>query len=206
MRAASSNCRLAHDWFLCNCGFRLPQVLCIYSASFKLISASFAEKSLVKFTLLPILFRHMAAYLSSHILACQPLRAPLADKLNSIQNSHFFCLLSKYIPIVELWLLQRILWNSMIFFAIHSWFCCQSSKHRVVIRVKSIKARGPLSIKGCASNNVQCTISLKLLKICVYIVQCHFSLLECGWFTDANFQYQLICSFYWRLSHIDLKT
>ena len=139
-----------------------------------MISASFAKKSLVKCTLLPILFRHMAAYLSSHILAWQ------TRLLDLIQNSHFFCLLSKYIPIVELWLLQRILWNSMIFFAMHSWFCCQSSKHCVVSGVKSIKARGPLSIKGCASNNVQCTISLKLLKICVYMVQYHFSLLECG--------------------------
>ena len=39
---------LAHDRFLCNCGFRLSQVL--HSASFELIPASFTKKSSVKST------------------------------------------------------------------------------------------------------------------------------------------------------------
>ena len=41
--------------------------------------------------------------------------------------------------------------------------------------------------------------SLKLLKFHVYIVQCHFSVLECGQFMDTIFQNSIICANLWFL-------
>ena len=83
------------------------------------------------------------------------------------------------------------------------------SKCQVVIVVIKYQTRPALSIKKVRSVLQimwkSCAISLKCRKICLYVVQFHLSLLECGRFTNAILQqrrYALICNFYWRHSHI----
>lgn len=101
---------IAFERILCNLEFRLMQIFCIHSVTFKLIPASFTEKSSVKCTLLTILCIHVVWE-----------KVPTVSRLDAKQP---FLLPFKEVPIMELWLLQRISGNNMMVSS-HSWFRCQ---------------------------------------------------------------------------------